>query len=82
MMAGLLATIVEWRDLGESVLAALVAGLAVTLIFSIAVLGASRFLDLRAASRPGAAAFAAVTMVIALIAFAALIVVGLYVMTQ
>jgi hypothetical protein len=43
----LIASTVDWGAMGEVVVAALVAGLTVTLAFSIAILGATRAVDLR-----------------------------------
>jgi len=48
----LLATVIDWTALGETVLAALVAGTVVTLFFSIGIYGATRFADLRRDGRP------------------------------
>lgn len=78
----LLAAIVDWAELGKTVAGAAVAGLGATLIFSLAVFGAAQLVDLRRAERVGAAIAAGVLMAVALIAFAAAIVVGLVVMTD
>ncbi|MEA2404951.1 MAG: hypothetical protein QOE08_1598 [Thermoleophilaceae bacterium] len=59
-----IATIVDWGKLGEVVLASALAGVGVTLAFSLAILGTSRFSDLRREQRyPAAAAFALIATV-------------------
>lgn len=78
----LLATVVEWAELGKTVAAAAVAGIGVTGIFSLAVFGAARWLELRRESRGVAALVAAGLTILALTSFAAAIVVGLIVMTD
>jgi hypothetical protein len=78
----LLATVVEWAELGKTVAAAAIAGVGVTVIFSLAVLGFARWTDLRREGRALGAAGAAALTLIALAAFAASIVVGLLVMTD
>jgi hypothetical protein len=42
-----LADVVDWEALGDVVVASLVAGVGVTLCFSLAILGATRFVDMR-----------------------------------
>jgi hypothetical protein len=79
---GLTATVVEWAELGKTVAAAAVAGVGVTLVFSLAVLGAARWLEQRRESRGVAALGAASLTILALTAFAAAIVLGLVVMTD
>jgi hypothetical protein len=78
----MLAAIVETKELLETVAAALIAGVGVTIVFSIAVFGATRFADLSRDERPIAAAAAAVTAAIALAACIAAVVVGIIVMTN
>jgi hypothetical protein len=75
-----LATVVEWSELGEAALAALVAGIGITSIFAVAVLGAARYLDLRRAARTTLASGAAGLTVIAVVVFSASIVVGIVLM--
>jgi hypothetical protein len=78
----LLGAIVDWGELGSTVAAAAVAGAGVVFIFSLAVFGAARWLELGRESR-GIAAFGAAAMtVLALAAFVGAIVVGLIVMTD
>jgi hypothetical protein len=78
----LIATVVEWGELGKTVAAAAVAGIGIAGIFSLAVFGAARWLELRREGRGNAAIGAAGLTIIALTAFAAAIVLGLIVMTD
>jgi hypothetical protein len=77
-----LATIVETKDLLETVAASLIAGVGLTIVFSIAVYGATRFADLSRDERPLAAAAAGLTTAAALAVSVAAVVVGIVVMTQ
>ncbi len=78
----LIATIVEWGELGKTVAAAAVAGIGVAGIFSLGIFGAARWIELQREGRGVAAASAAGLTILALGAFAAAIVVGLIVMTD
>lgn len=75
------ATIVESKALLETVIASVVAGVGVTFVFSIAIWGVARFVDLSRGERPVAAAGAAAVAAVALAATAAVLVVGILVMT-
>ena len=78
----MLATIVDTEALLKTVVAAFIAGVGVTLIFSLAVLGASRFVDRSRDGRP-AAAFAFGTLgLVALLAALAAVTLGIIVMTR
>jgi hypothetical protein len=76
------ATIVETKDLIETVIYATVAGIGVTAIFSVAIWGAARFVDLSQEERRPAAAAAAGVAGVALLAVLAVIVFGVIVMTS
>jgi hypothetical protein len=78
----MVATIVETRDLLETIAASLIAGVGVTLVFSIAVYGATRFADLSRDERPMAATVAIVTAVVAFLVCIAAVVIGIVVMTN
>jgi hypothetical protein len=82
-MTGVLATtIVDTSALLKVVVASLVAGIGVTAAFSLAIMGATRFTEMRRDGRAvEAAAFAGVALV-ALAASAAAVVFGLIVMTS
>lgn len=77
-----LATIVEAKDLIQTVIFATVAGIGVTLIFSIAIWGAARYADLSQEERAWAAGAAAATSALALLAVLAVVVLGVVVMTS
>jgi hypothetical protein len=74
--------LVDTEALGETVLAAIVAGIGVTLVFSIAIMGAARFAEESRGGRRGAAAAFGAMAAVAAVAFVALIVFGLVVMTS
>jgi hypothetical protein len=78
----LLATVVDSKALLQSVAAALVAGIGVTAIFCVAIFGAARFADMNRSGRPAAAVAFGIVAILALIAFAGAIVVGLVAMTS
>ena len=78
----MLATIVDTEALLKTIVAAFIAGVGVTLIFSLAILGASRFVDLSRDGRSaGAIAFGALA-VVALVAALVVVAVGIIVMTR
>jgi hypothetical protein len=78
----MLATIVDTEALLKTIVAAFIAGVGVTLIFSLAILGASQFVDLRRDGRSaGAIAFGALA-VVALLAALVAVAVGIIVMTR
>jgi len=59
------ATIVESKELMQTVVASLVGGVGITVVFSVAIWGAARFADLSRGERPAAAAAAATLAVLA-----------------
>jgi len=78
----MLATIVEVQDLWRTVVSALVAGVGVTVVFSLAIYGATRFADTRRDERPLASGAAAALTVLALAATLASVVLGIVAMTS
>jgi hypothetical protein len=78
----MIATIVEGKALLETVIASVVAGIGVTVVFSIAIWGVARFVDLSRDERPVVAAAAAAVAALALTATAAVLVVGILAMTS
>jgi hypothetical protein len=75
------ATVVDWSAVLKTVVGSFIAGVGITLVFSVAIFGAARFADLNRDGRPGsAAAFAALSLV-ALAAVAAAVAIGIVVMT-
>jgi hypothetical protein len=78
----ILATIVDTDALLKTIVAAFVAGVGVTFIFSLAILGASRFVDLSRDGRGAEAiAFGVLALVAVLVALAA-VTLGIIVMSQ
>jgi hypothetical protein len=78
----MMATIVDTQALLRTVAAAFVAGVGVTIIFSLAILGAARFADLSRDGRPAAAAAFGALAVVALAAAAAAVTIGIIVMVR
>jgi cation transporter-like permease len=74
--------IVDWGKLGQVVLYSLVAGIGVTICFSLAVVGATRFAEMRRNDQ-GAGAFGyALLATVGLAATLAAAVIAIVVMTQ
>ncbi len=78
----MIATIVDTQALLDTVVASVVAGLGVTLIFSIALYGVARFGEMTRVGRGGSAMAFGALAIAAAIAFAAAITVGIIVMTS
>jgi hypothetical protein len=76
------ATILQTTDLLETVVASLVAGVGVTVTFSVAIWGGARFVDLNRDGRPLAAGAAAAVAALALATTLAAVVIGIVVMTN
>lgn len=77
-----MATLVQTGDLVKTVVASLIAGVGVTFIFSVAIWGGARFVDLSRGGRPLVAGAAAALGGLALAATLAAVVVGIVVMTS
>jgi len=75
------AEIVETKELVQTVVYAFVAGVGVTVIFSVAIWGVARFVDLSQEERPVAAGAAAGVAGLALLAVVAAVVIGVVAMT-
>jgi hypothetical protein len=78
----MIATLVEGKELLETVVASAVAGVGVTFVFSIAIWGVARFADHSRSERPLAAGAAAAVAALALLATVAAVVVGIIAMTS
>ncbi len=78
----MIATLVEGRELLEAVVASVVAGVGVTFIFSVAIWGVARFIDLSRGERPLAAGAAATVAGLALLSTAGVVVIGIVAMTS
>jgi hypothetical protein len=76
------ATVVQTKDLLDSVLASAVAGIGVTAVFAILIFAVARSSDLVRNDRPVAAVAAGGLAVIAFAVVTAAIVLGIIVMTQ
>ena len=81
-MTMMLATLVETKPLLQTIGAALASGVGITIVFSIAVYGATRFVDLSHDDRTIAATAAIVLSLVAFAACVAAIVIGILVMTN
>jgi len=77
-----MAVIVETEALWQTVVASVVAGVGVTVIFSVAIWGAARFVDLSREERPVAAGAAATLAGVALALTLATVAFGIVVMTR
>jgi hypothetical protein len=80
-MSAVLATVVDTKALLDTVIASVVAGVGITLIFSLAILGTARFIDSSRDGRPAAAAVFGTLAALAAVAFLGAIAVGIIVMT-
>jgi hypothetical protein len=78
----MIATLVEGKELLQTVVASLIAGVGVTSLFSIAIWGVGRFADFSRSERPLAAGGAAAVAGLALLAVAGAVVFGIIVMTS
>lgn len=78
----MIATLVEGKELLETVIASVVASIGVTFAFSVAIWGVARFADLSRNERPLAAAGAAAVASVALACVGAALVGGIFVMTS
>jgi hypothetical protein len=77
----MLATIVDWKTLGEVALASFIAAVGITLAFSFAIVGATRMVDMRRDGRSFEAGAYAALMIIGLAVAGAGVVFGVIVMT-
>jgi hypothetical protein len=78
----MMATLVAGRQLLETVVASVVAGVGITFAFSIAIWGIGRFAEMSRNERPVAAGAAAVTASLALTCVAAAVVIGILAMAK
>jgi hypothetical protein len=78
----MIATLVEGKQLLETVGASVVAGIGVTFVFSVSIWGVARFVDLSRNEKPLAAGAAALVAGLALVATAAIVVIGIIAMTS
>ena len=76
----ILASVVDWEALIDVVVASLVAVTGVTIMFSLAIYGATRFTEVRRDQNAGGAVAYAVLSLVGLAVTAAAVAFGLYVM--
>jgi hypothetical protein len=77
----MIATVVDTKALWETIVAAFVAGVGTTFVFSLAILGIARFAELSREGRTLEALLAGALAVLGLLATGAAIVFGVIVMT-
>jgi hypothetical protein len=77
----MIATIVDWKTLGEVALAAFLAGVGVATAFSFAIVGATRMVEMRRDGRQVEAGAYAALMILGLAGSGAAIAFGVIVMT-
>jgi hypothetical protein len=77
-----MAVVVETKELLETVVASAVAGVGITVIFSVAIWGVARFADLSRNERPVAAGMAATLAALAGLATLAAVVLGIVIMSS
>jgi hypothetical protein len=77
-----LATVVDTTALWQTIVAAFVAGVGTTVVFSLAILGAARFSEANREGRGGHAAVFGALAVLGLLATLAAVTVGVIVMTS
>ncbi len=75
-----MATIVQAKELVQTLVASLVAGVGLTAVFSVAIWGVARFADLSRDGRPVAAGVSAALAALALATTLAAVAVGIVVM--
>jgi cation transporter-like permease len=76
------AVIVETKDLVQTVIASVVAGVGVTVVFSVAIWGTARFADLSRNERPLAAGAAAAVAGLAALVTLAAVAFGIVIMAK
>ncbi|MDX6602909.1 MAG: hypothetical protein QOF13_2111 [Solirubrobacterales bacterium] len=77
-----MAVVVETKELLETVVASVIAGVGITVVFSVAIWGVARFADLSREERPFAAGTAAALAGLALMVTLATVVFGIVVMSS
>jgi len=77
-----MAVVVETKELIQTVLASAIAGIGITVVFSVAIWGVARFADLSRSERPFAAGAAAALAGLALLITLAAVVFGIVIMSS
>jgi cation transporter-like permease len=77
-----MAVVVETKELLETVVASLIAGIGITVVFSVAIWGVGRFADLSRNERPIAAGAAATLACLAVLVTLAAVAFGIVIMSS
>jgi hypothetical protein len=77
-----IATLVETKELWQTVVASVVAGVGIAFCFSLGIWGAGQFVESSRNQRPVAAAAAGAVGALAFLAVAAAVIIGILVMTS
>ena len=78
----MIATIVQWKELWQTVVASLIAGVGITFAFSVGIWGTGQFIELSREERPAAATLAGAVAGLGFLCVAAAVAVGILVMTK
>ena len=78
----MIATIVETKELLQTVIASVAAGVGITFAFSVGIWGSGQFVELSRGDRQVAATVAGLVALLAFAAVAAAVIIGILVMTQ
>jgi hypothetical protein len=78
----MIATIVQWQELWQTVVASVVAGVGITFAFSVGIWGTGQFVELSRSDRQVPATVAGLVALLAFAAVVAAVVIGIVVMTQ
>lgn len=81
-MRTLAATIVDWKAIGEVVVASIAAGVGASVAYTFAILGVTRLAEMRRDGRPVEATAFAILAILGLAATIGAIAVGIIVMTK
>jgi hypothetical protein len=81
-MSTIASSIVDWKTLGKVVLWSVASGVGITVVFSLAIVGAARFEDRRRDGRGIEASAYAVLLAVALVAVIGAVVAGIIVMAK
>jgi hypothetical protein len=78
----MIATIVQWKEMWQTVVASVGAGVGITFAFSVGIWGSGQFVELSRGDRQVAATVAGLVALFAFLVVAAAVIVGIVVMTH
>jgi hypothetical protein len=78
----MIATIVQGKEMWQTVVASVVAGVGITFAFSVGIWGTGQFVELSRNDRQAAATFAGLVAALAFACVAAAVIIGIVVMTH